>query len=87
MLLIKRSSNKSFTEFIIHYHGEAFNQDQLDTPMISKMYQTISIGDYQEKFINANLNLEMFSNIKMKNANKPVLNHLSERAVDSILVN
>ena len=55
--------------------------------MISKMYQTISIGDYQEKFISANLNLEMFSNIKMKNGNKPVLNHLSERAVDSILVN
>lgn len=55
----------------MHYHGEAFNQEKLDTPMISKMYQTISIGDYQEKFINANanLNLEMFSNIMMKNAN------------------
>lgn len=55
--------------------------------MISKMYSTISISDIQEKFISANLNLEMFSNIKMNLTKKPVLNHLSERAVDSILVN
>jgi hypothetical protein len=51
LLLIKRSDNASFTDFIIHYHGEVFNQDQLDTPMISKMYSTMSISDYNEKFI------------------------------------
>lgn len=87
LLLIKRNDAKSFTNFIIHYHGETFNQEQLDTPMISKMYSTMSISDYHDKFISANLNLEMFSNIEKDKGKKSVLNHLSERAVDSILVN
>jgi len=54
--------------------------------MISKMYSTMSISDYHDKYINENLNLGIFSNIKNL-FKKPVLNHLSQRAVDSILVN
>jgi hypothetical protein len=45
------ASHASFTDFVIHYHGEVFNQEQLDTPMISKMYSTMSNSDYNEKLI------------------------------------
>ncbi len=82
LLLIKRKTNNSFDEFIIYYHGEVFDQQQLDTEKITQMYQTMSLGE--DKISPFEQDMQKLS---QKFPKKASLNHLSERTVDSILTN
>ncbi len=85
LLLIKRKSKNSFNDFIMYYHGEVFDQEQLDSEKISVMYDTLNEGiDDGYDFLSPPSN-EM--DRMKKYFKKPTLTHLSSEAVDSLLVN